>query len=64
MTETRIRLVSAKQVASLLGVSVRTVTNWVAKGKFPPPAKIFGYPRWKEEDVLKYVEKQFAEARR
>lgn len=58
------RLLSAKQVAGLMGISISTLYYWVGKGKFPSPAKILGRPRWKEDDVIQYVERRFAEARR
>lgn len=59
-----IRLLSVKQVAAMLSISISTLYVWVGKGRFPAPAKILGRPRWKEEDVLHYVERRFAEARR
>lgn len=59
-----LRLLSVKQVAAMLGISISTLYCWVGKGQFPSPAKILGRPRWKEDDVIQYVERRFAEAHR
>ncbi len=58
-----IRLLTKKQVAAALSVTTVTIDRWVRAGKFPQPARVFGYPRWKPEDVSKYVEERFKEAR-
>ena len=49
-----LRLLSVKQVAAMLGISISTLYCWVGKGQFPSPAKILGRPRWKEDDVIQY----------
>lgn len=59
----KIAMLSRKEVASALGVTTRTIYKWVAKGKFPPPAMIFGRPRWKVTDIEEYVSGQFSRAR-
>lgn len=58
-----IKMMTRKEVAAMLRVTPMTLYTWVRKGKFPAPAKILGYPRWKESDVRGYIEKQFAKAR-
>lgn len=40
-----IEVLSQKQVAALLKVSVKTVYNHVVKGTFPAPAMVLGRPR-------------------
>lgn len=59
----QIELMSRKQVAAALSVSVKTLLRRVARGEFPPPALILGMERWRKEDVLSYVEKQFSKAK-
>lgn len=58
-----IRVLSRKEVAAALGVSVRTLDSWVKACKFPAPALILGRPRWRPDDVTRYIEEQFAAAR-
>lgn len=62
-TFTPIRVLSRKEVAAALGVSVRTLDTWVQACKFPAPALILGRPRWRPQDVTRYIEEQFEAAR-
>lgn len=59
----KIVMLSRKEVANVMGVTTRTIYNWVERGKFPPPAMIFGRPRWKATDIEEYVSGQFSRAR-
>ncbi|WP_295480700.1 helix-turn-helix domain-containing protein [uncultured Sutterella sp.] len=54
-----IEVLTPKQVAAAFKVTVRTISNRVKAGKFPPPAHILGRPRWRRKEVEEYVEKQF-----
>lgn len=56
-------LLTLKQVAAALKVSEKTVRNYVADGKFPPPIRLFECPRWLEEDVSEFVNKKIKESR-
>ena len=52
-------LLSRKQVAAMLKVSERTIYRNVKAARFPAPALVLGRPRWKKEDVDKYIEECF-----
>jgi predicted DNA-binding transcriptional regulator AlpA len=39
------------QVGAYLGVTDRTIRNWVGQGVFPPPVKIGGVARWRRVDI-------------
>jgi len=51
-------LVGAPVVATLLGVSVRTVNRWVAEGELPPPIKTpgNGVRMWRRRDIEQWVD--------
>ena len=51
------RLLNRNQVATILGVSRRTMYTAVSQGKFPAPISIFGMARWEEKTVLEFIEK-------
>ncbi len=38
-------------LAYRLCVSVSTVEKWVREGKLPPPHDVFGFERWKWDEV-------------
>ena len=52
-------LLTRKQVAAMLNVSERTIYRKVEDSLFPAPALVLGRPRWKKEDVDKYIEECF-----
>lgn len=54
-----IELLSRKQVAAVLSVSVKTLLRRVADGEFPPPALVLGMERWRRDDVEAYIDRQF-----
>lgn len=47
---------SSGEVAEMLGVTQRTVENWRGSGKGPAYARIGSNIRYREEDVLAWVE--------
>jgi excisionase family DNA binding protein len=44
-------LVRAKQLAVLLGVSVRTIHTWDAAGRLPAPIRIGGSVSWRRDEI-------------
>jgi predicted DNA-binding transcriptional regulator AlpA len=46
-----------KRLARLLDVHPKTVERWVREGKFPQPTYVAGLPRWREAEVMVYLEK-------
>jgi predicted DNA-binding transcriptional regulator AlpA len=53
---TRLRLLTAKQVAWLLACSRRHVWRLVRRGKFPPPVRYSDkLPRWSAPAVRRYL---------
>jgi len=44
-------LLTVKEVAQALRVSVATVWRWSAAGELPPPIKICGSTRWRRADI-------------
>ncbi len=50
-------LLTSRQVASRLSVSVRTLWRLVAAGKFPQPIRYNRkLVRWKDADVCRYIQ--------
>lgn len=45
------RLLSDKQTAATLGVSVATVWRWATAGKIPKPVKLDGATRWVQSEI-------------
>jgi predicted DNA-binding transcriptional regulator AlpA len=62
MTTTKIEtaapdLLTSKQVAGRLAMSVRTLWRLVAAGRFPPPVRYNRkLVRWKSADVTRYID--------
>jgi predicted DNA-binding transcriptional regulator AlpA len=48
-------LLSAKEVATLLHVSVRHIWRLRASAKLPGPLKLGGALRWREKDIVEWV---------
>jgi excisionase family DNA binding protein len=48
-------LLSANEVARLLGVSKRTVHRLNSSGKIPKPVRIGGSVRWRESDIRQWI---------
>ena len=57
-------LLSAGQVADLLGCTKRTVWKLLSSGKFPKPVRLTPkLPRWRRADLDKYIS-SLAEAKK
>lgn len=54
-----IKLLNRKEVALILGVDAKTLDKYVARGKFPTPARVLGRPRWTETAVRDFLQKKF-----
>lgn len=55
-------LVSAKEFADRLGISVRTLEEMIIQGKVPAYIKLGRLRRWHPEQVNKWINEQFAHA--
>lgn len=53
-------LVSAKQFADRLGVSLRTLEEFIAQGKIPPHIRLGRLRRWHPEQVDTWINEQFS----
>ena len=49
-------LLTIKQVAAYLAVSVRTLERELAAGAFPKPVRIGRLRRWRQEDIDRHLE--------
>lgn len=49
------RAIDAKQLAEVLGLSVRTVRRLDSSGKLPRPLRIGGAVRWSLEDISAWI---------
>lgn len=50
------RLIAVSEVATMLGVSVRTVWRLASSGALPPPLRLSGQlRRWRESDVADWI---------
>lgn len=54
-------LVSAKQFAERLGISVRTLEELIAQGKVPPFIKVGRLRRWHPEQINVWINDQFTQ---
>jgi predicted DNA-binding transcriptional regulator AlpA len=48
---------SAEQIVKNLGISRKTLDNWIEGGNFPKPIKIGRRIFWKESEIDKFIEK-------
>ena len=48
--------ISAKTLASMLGVSLRQVWRLNSAGKLPQPVRLGGSVRWNRDEVLRWFE--------
>lgn len=55
-------LVSAKEFADRLGISVRMLEELIVQGKVPPYIKLGRLRRWHPEQLEKWINEQFAHA--
>lgn len=49
-------LLDVRQVAAMLGLSMRTVWRLVSAGEIPPPVKVGRSTRWRQGDLETFVE--------
>jgi len=49
-------LLTAKDIAALCGVSVRTVWEWRAAGRLPAPIRLGRLIRWRRKDIEDWIE--------
>lgn len=54
-------LVSAKQFADRLGISVRTLEDLITQGKVPPFIKVGRLRRWHPEQINAWINDQFTQ---
>ena len=50
------KLLNAKDVMAVLGVSRSTLHRLVKAGKFPPPIKLGAQARWRPDDIESALE--------
>jgi excisionase family DNA binding protein len=48
-------LLNAREVAQRLGISVRTVWHWTARGILPAPFRRGRVTRWRTHDITQYL---------
>lgn len=46
-----------KDVASIIGRSVRTIDRWISEGIFPKGRYIKGSPTWTQKDIDRWYKK-------
>lgn len=56
------RLITTRQVQRRLGISRKTVDNWVKSGRLPPPVIKTGWRRWDEDDLRKAIDEERKES--
>ena len=54
-------LLTAREGADLLQISVPTFWRWVANGTLPKAVKLGGMSRWPKSEILAFVERAKAE---
>ncbi|HEV3204080.1 MAG TPA: helix-turn-helix domain-containing protein [Gemmataceae bacterium] len=52
----RKEFLTAREVALVLGISVRTVWRWHAQDKLPPPFRVGRIIRWRARDLFAFLE--------
>lgn len=50
------RFLSAKEVASMLAISLRTLWRLLSARKFPKPIRIGGSPRWRKSVLMSWID--------
>ena len=48
-------LISARELAALLGVSVSTIWVWHSSGRVPLPVRVGGCTKWRRAEVEEWV---------
>jgi excisionase family DNA binding protein len=49
-------LLTAREVAERMGVSLRTIWRWTITGELPAPVRRGRIVRWKATDIERYVQ--------
>ena len=49
-------LLSAQELAGLLGVGRSTIWTWHSSGRIPMPLKVGGCTRWRRVEIQRWVE--------
>ena len=57
-------LLTIKEVAAYLNVSVRTLERELSAGTFPQPVRIGRLRRWRQEDIDQYLERTIQATKR
>jgi excisionase family DNA binding protein len=55
------RLMTAAEVARLLQISTRTLWRLLSCGRIPAPLRFGGNVRWRQEEVLRWIEQRCPE---
>ena len=50
------RLADAKEVAKVVGISLRTARRWDVEGRLPKPIRIGSVVRWNISELEKWIE--------
>lgn len=54
-------LLTKQQLSEMLKISVKTVDLWIAKGYGPNPLKIGRMVRFREADIIKFIDESMKE---
>lgn len=54
-------LLTAREGADLLQVSIPTFWRWAAKGLLPKPVKLGGLSRWPQSEIIAVIERAKAQ---
>ena len=49
-------LLSAKELATMLGVNRSTIWSWFNSGRIPAPVRIGGTTRWRRREIEQWIE--------
>jgi prophage regulatory protein len=57
VAEENVELLRAGEVATMCGVSKRSIWNWSSQGRFPQPLRLGErITRWRKRDVIAWIE--------
>lgn len=54
------RLITAKELAAMLDISIRTIWRRRSDGSLPPPVQIGGSVRWRLADIRQWIAQRCA----
>ncbi|MEZ5721270.1 MAG: helix-turn-helix domain-containing protein [Paracoccaceae bacterium] len=54
------QLLTDRQVAEKLNIGRSTWWRWLEQGKAPSPVRLNGVTRWRESDILEFIERASA----